>query len=255
MRGAEVFCVLGMHRSGTSLLTGLLNRLGVNLGSERHLMPADEYNSRGYWEHSGITSLNEEILGRLGGTWDEPPPFPPGWERAAAMDDLKQRARRMIQDSFTDARTWGWKDPRSCLTLPFWQQLLPDMRYLVCLRNPVDVALSLERPHHFSAQKSSRLWFAYSSSALTHSVGRSRLIVFHEDLMADCIGELQRMASFIGRPGRVKQADVQETARAFVARDLQHYRTSLVKAMLDSRIDRRARALYGAQRIRAYFGR
>jgi hypothetical protein len=255
MGKAEIVCVLGMHRSGTSLLTGILSLLGVDLGPEQQRMPPDDYNPRGYWEHGGITSLNDEILGRLGGTWDEPPAFPPAWESAAALDDLKQRALKMLQDSFAGAGTWGWKDPRNCLTLPFWQQLLPDMRYIVCLRNPVDVALSLERRDRFPVQKSSRLWLTYSSSALMYSKGRRRLFVFHEDIMGDCIGELRRVAAFLGKPGRAGQADAQGAVRAFVEKDLQHYRTPFVQAMANSGIDRRARALYVAQRIRSYFRR
>jgi hypothetical protein len=40
---------------------------------------------------------------------------------------------------------WGWKDPATCLTLAFWQTLLPHMRYVICIRNPLDVAISMER--------------------------------------------------------------------------------------------------------------
>lgn len=255
MRMPEIVCILGMHRSGTSVFTRILNLIGLYLGPEQQLLQPNDYNPKGYWEHDEIVSLNNEILERLGGSWDEPPAFPPGWENAPAMDDLKQRAQRLIQDSFADVQTWGWKDPRSCLTLPFWQQLLPDMRYVVCLRNPVDVALSLEQRDRLSAEKSSRLWLTYVSSALKHSDGRPRLVVFYEDLMEDCLGALQRLAGFLGKPERAEQADVQEAVQAFIEKGLQHYRASLVQATASPRIDRRARALYIAQRISVSLGR
>ena len=171
------------------------------------------------------------------------------------IDDLKQRARRLIQDSFANVESWGWKDPRSCLTLPFWQQLLPDMRYIVCLRNPVDVARSLEQRDSLSAEKSSHLWLTYVNSALEHSDGRPRLVIFYEDLMDDCLRELQRLAEFLGKPERAEQVDVQEAVQEFIEKGLQHYRTSIVQATASPRIALRARALYIAQRISVSFGR
>src|SRR5215467_9657005 len=89
----RIVCVLGMHRSGTSAAARLMNLLGVYLGDEAHLMGSHPENPKGYWEYRPILALNEEILGRLGGTWDEPPSLPPGWEAAPEFADLRQRAR------------------------------------------------------------------------------------------------------------------------------------------------------------------
>ena len=233
----------------------MLNLIDVYLGPEQLLMPPDFANPKGYWEHDEIVSLNDEILGRLGGSWDKPPTFPPGWENAPAIDDLKQRGRRLIQDSFANVDTWGWKDPRTCLTLPFWQQLLPNLRYIVCLRNPLDVAGSLESRDRLPAEKSSQLWLTYVNSALKHSDERSRLVVFYEDLIDDCLRELRLLADFVGKPERAKSVDVQEAVQEFMEKELQHYHTSLVQATASPRIDVRAKALYIAQRISVGFGR
>src|SRR5688572_12078071 len=173
----DIVCILGMHRSGTSLLARMLNLIGVYLGSEHALMQPSDANPKGYWEHNDIVSINDAILNRHGGSWDDPPILPHGWETAEVIDDLRERAQTLIQDQFAEALIWGWKDPRSCLTLPFWQKLLPDMRYIVCLRNPVDVARSLEQRDSFSAEKSSDLWLAYVNSALEHSDGKRRLVI------------------------------------------------------------------------------
>ena len=155
VRNQDIICVLGMHRSGTSLSTRLLNLIGVDLGSAEELTtePA-AYNPKGYWEHNVPTSISDAILHRYGGSWDKPPLLPPGWETAAAIDDLREHAQQLVQDQFAELQLWGWKDPRSCLTLPFWQRLLPDMRYIICLRNPVDVACSLEHRDSIAAEKS-----------------------------------------------------------------------------------------------------
>ena len=209
----DIVCILGMHRSGTSLVTRMLNLIGVYLGPEHLLLEANFANPTGYWELDGFVSINDEILARFGGSWDEPPLLSPGWETDPVIDDLKERARRLIQDTFAKAKIWGWKDPRSCITLPFWQQLLPDMRYIISLRSPLDVSRSLEQRDKFSAEKSSDLWLTYVNYALEQSDGKPRLITFYEDLMDDCLSELRRLADFLGKPERAEQVAVQETVR------------------------------------------
>jgi hypothetical protein len=251
----DTICILGMHRSGTSLLARTLNLIGLNLGPEQVLAKGGIYQPRGLWEHEKIMHLNGEILARYGGTWEELPIFPPGWESSPTIDDLKQRGRTLIQDTFAEAKQWGWKDPRNCLTLPFWQQLLPQMRYVLCLRNPVDVAHSLAHRNSFSPEKTSSLWLAYVTSALQHSDGRARLIVFYEDLINDWKRELHRLAAFLGMPERAEQVEVSDKVRDFTEKGLQHYRTSIAETATNPSIDRRARALFLALRLSSHFGR
>lgn len=72
---ARAVCVLGMHRSGTSLITRVLNLLGVYLGPEEHLITANADNPKGFWEHDLFKRRNDEILERLGGTWHDSLPY------------------------------------------------------------------------------------------------------------------------------------------------------------------------------------
>ena len=74
----------------------------------------------------------------------------------------------------------------------------------------MDVARSLEHRNGFSAEKSSSLWFRYVNSALEHSEGKRRLVVFYEDLMDNCLGELQRLSDFLGKPEGAKQVELQQ---------------------------------------------
>jgi hypothetical protein len=124
----KVVCVLGMHRSGTSLLTGALRLLGVHLGSDENLLPSDEEaNRKGFWENRLIVDLNDALLSRLGGDWHNLPDFPPDWFSSPEFADLRREARAVISKEFGNVPVWGWKDPRACLTLPFWRRLLPPM--------------------------------------------------------------------------------------------------------------------------------
>src|SRR5688572_17455910 len=135
-----------MHRSGTSVVARLLNLLGVDLGPADRLMPPHpEDNPRGYWEHLPILAINNELLARFGATWHEPPSLAAGWERDPALADLRDRARAVIDEDFRGKALWGWKDPRTCLTLPFWQAVLGPMTYVLCFCNPSDVQRSLAR--------------------------------------------------------------------------------------------------------------
>ena len=79
---AAAVCILGMHRSGTSVLTRILNLSGMSLGPENMLAGGCEKDGqpKGYWENVEFISLNNAILERYGGNWFEPPIFPPGWE-------------------------------------------------------------------------------------------------------------------------------------------------------------------------------
>src|SRR5262245_51351041 len=131
----RIVCVLGMHRSGTSLLARLLNLLGVELG-ENHLLNNEPVsaNPKGHWEHRELSAINDALLDHYGGTWDKPPQFPSGWQNDPALYDLRLRAHTLVNDQFRDYTLWGWKDPRTCLTLPFWQELLSELHYLICLR-------------------------------------------------------------------------------------------------------------------------
>ncbi len=241
---SQIICILGMHRSGTSLVSRILNLLGVYLGPKPHIMRPGPDNPKGYWEHHIITALNDEILTRLGGSWHEPPVFPPGWESSPDLADLRQRARAILQADFATAELWGWKDPRTCLTLPFWQKLLPPMRYVICLRNPVDVARSLERRNNFSFEKGIQLWLTHVTSALQHTANQPRLFVFYEELMEDWECEVKRLVAYIGKPELAGQEEIQRAIQEFIEEELQHHRTSLINAVDEPKLAFPAKALY-----------
>jgi len=242
MRDQEIICVLGMHRSGTSLLTKILNLTGVDLGQHTRLTtePVAD-NPKGYWEHSALTGISDAIIKRYGGTWDQPPVLPQCWETDVRLDDLRTRARQLIDEEFSQTPIWGWKDPRTCLTLPFWQQLLPPMRYIICLRNPVDVAASLRRRDGFSDEKSFRLWLTYVTTALNQTQGKPRLLIVYEDLMTDCLNELGRLAAFLGIS---ESTELGKAVQAFVDPKLHHHRSPLEIKEPASDVEQYARTLY-----------
>src|SRR5215469_9555194 len=81
--------VLGMHRSGTSAVTRVLNLLGVELGTG--LMAASPDNERGYWEHLGIVQEHDQLLEALGSSWDDVRALPPDWTKNPAAVSATHR--------------------------------------------------------------------------------------------------------------------------------------------------------------------
>jgi hypothetical protein len=229
LRARTVICTLGMHRSGTSLVSRMLNLLGVHLGPYPSVSGGGDDNPKGYWEHFAVGRLNDEILARFGGRWDEPPEFPPEWSRDPRLGDLREKARRIMAEDFAAEALWGWKDPRTCLTMPFWQDLVGSMRYVVCMRNPWAVIASLGCRSGMSPERAERLWLTHVQSSLAHTSGQPRMFIFYEDLMNDWRPELRRLATFIGRPRQADDPGVQALVDDFVKEDLYHHRMSALE--------------------------
>lgn len=89
----------------------------------------------------GSWRSTKELLNELGGAWDLPPK-PNEKFQDRRLDPLRMKAQLLIE-GFDSAGAWGWKDPRSCLTLPFWQSLLPGLKTLIIVPNPLEVAYSM----------------------------------------------------------------------------------------------------------------
>ena len=215
-RGTAI-CVLGPSRAGTSLTTRVLSLAGVHLGPEgellsddlRHLVAegddvlakAADSNPGGHFEHYRLMRLNERILRTMGGSWRDPPPLPSGWEGAPELDELREETRAILAESFGGHALWGWKDPRNSLTLPFWRALLPQMRCVICLRHPLEVAGSLRRRDGIELAAGVDQWTRYLAAALVNSAGLPRLLVRYEDYFHNPGPVAAKLAHFAGREG------------------------------------------------------
>jgi hypothetical protein len=248
--GQQPICVLGFGRSGTSLTMRLLNLLGVEIGPEEDLgLPHEEDNARGYWEPLWMIELNDEILAKLGSVWWRPLPVNDGWQRSPDFDELRERARRMLEAKFGSASLWGWKEPRTTLTLPFWRELVPNAKYVICLRNPADAISSIQRrpEPNLPTRAWSDLWLEYTARALKETQGRQRLFVFYEDFFRDDRAQLARMASFLGLAAQSQQIPRQMPI-AEIAHELRHHSTSPLELADAQSIAPAARILFLALR-------
>jgi hypothetical protein len=204
----ETICVLGMARSGTSLTSMILDRLGVYFGPQQHLSAPYSFNPKGSWEHLLIREINEKIFARFGGDWNNPPDLPAGWQSLREFDDLRTQAAQVVQEDFGNTPLWGYKCILTCMTLPFWQQIIPQMSYVICLRNPLDVARSLERRDGFSLEKGVLLWLLYTKAAIQHTAGHPVHFIFTDQWISDCESTALRLAEFLGISGYNRQGEI-----------------------------------------------
>jgi hypothetical protein len=165
---------MGMHRSGTTSLAGCLQEAGLELGKVRESSP---FNPKGNRENLNIRSLNDDVLTYSNGSWSEPPDHI-RWTRAHAD------RRRTIIEGYEGIQQWGFKDPRTILTLPFWLEAISTIHFVGTFRHPIAVARSLEFRNGFGIERSLELWCAYNKRLLDlHKTKPFPLVAF--DLPTD----------------------------------------------------------------------
>ena len=210
------------------MVTRLLHRCGLELGPESDLMPPQADNPEGFWEHLGFVALNEELLNELGGAWDLPPNADENFTHAR-LDPLRMKARLLIE-RFDSARVWGWKDPRNSLTLPFWQDLLPGLKTLIVVRNPLEVAYSMRERNGTSFSLGLRLWEIYNRRLLEIANEQQRLVTHYDLFFDDAETELRRIAEFIGLP------DAEAHNAAALVKKRRRHTHFTVEHLIDARV-------------------
>lgn len=146
------FLVLGMHRSGTSCLAGMLEAAGVAAAG-----PAVRNwdNARGHFEALALVRLNEAVLATSGGHW-----LAPAAEVKWTPEQAEER-ERLLGQSIAGLPAL-LKDPRSLLCLPFWRASPTLFRVLGIVRHPLAVARSLAAWRAIPLAEGLALWTAHA---------------------------------------------------------------------------------------------
>jgi hypothetical protein len=181
------------------MVSRLLYQGGLYLGPNSELMPPGPDNPDGYWENRRFVQINDGILEEIGVGWDWVPSAPMNFHGRDGLSRLRGEAETLVQD-FLSREPWGWKDPRNCLTLPFWTDFFPDLKVVLCVRNPIEVALSLQRRNFFSFNHSLALWAAYNRRALEAVRPENCLVTHYDAYFCDPRKEGQRLFEFLHLP-------------------------------------------------------
>ena len=209
-------------------------------------MPAQADNPDGFWEHLGFVALNDELLNELGGAWDLPPKADEDFKHPR-LDPLRLKARMLIE-GFDSASVWGWKDPRNSLTLPFWQDLLPGLKTLIVVRNPLEVAYSMRQRNGTSYSFGLRLWEIYNRRVIEAASEQERLVTHYDFFFENAETELLRIVRFIGLP----DAEV-DSAAALVTTRRRHTHFT-INQLIDARVSAEVIELYRALMAQADHG-
>ena len=191
----KIILILGMHRSGTSLVAQMVAKWGAYMGDD--LMQANEYNKEGYWEYNPLVQLNDKILNYLGNTWYTPP-F--SINLSLLINVFGKEAYQLIDKMDKHNTTWCWKDPRMVSLLPFWEKIFSDREIVLinCIRSPLAVANSLLYRNNMPQEVSYALWL-FSNIAVINLLykGLKHINIIYEELISSSNEVCLKLFSFL----------------------------------------------------------
>ncbi len=232
--GKVAVVVLGMHRSGTSSLAGMLDGLGCR--GPATLMPASDTNAAGYYESLPVFRLNDAILTALGSRWDDWRPLRPDVHLSPRLAEFHDKARAVVAAEYGDGSLIYLKDPRISLLLPFWRGVLRDAGYrcvyLHTHRSPSEIGASLQRRDDIDPGLSLLAWLSQVLQAERHSRGEVRHFTSYEALLRDPAAVAAASEAAFGFPWpRPAEAGAGRVNRA-----LRHHDAGAQAVLEDSRV-------------------
>jgi hypothetical protein len=242
-----IFLVLGVHRSGTSVITRSLEAFNIDLGAEL-LGPAAD-NAKGFFEDKAIVDLDQTLLRLAGGAWDRPWHVDTDLLRRLSTSKYGKAASIVVRSKLRKSSRVGFKDPRMCILLPFWIPVLQTLDVpvycIIALRHPLSVAKSLRRRNHLAISVGVRLWSTYMLEAVANAAALWPCsIVEYEALLGDPESELNRMAVLFGCG--LNGTNVEAFIASFLDGGLCHdYRKSVVALREVGRGDSSLMEIYG----------
>jgi glycosyltransferase involved in cell wall biosynthesis len=228
--------VLGMHRSGTSVVTRALSLLGAAL--PKTLMPPKEGNNEaGFWEPLRLVLLHEHMLLEAGSYWDDWRAFDPAALGSERLSSYRQEIRDLIAEEYAEEPVLLIKDPRICRFPRLYEEVLAELRiacrYVLVHRNPLAVIASLARRDGMTRGFAGLLWLRYVLDSEAATRGRPRSIVSYEAFLDDWRAPTERIAPALELewPRSIEEATAE--IDDYILRDLQHHAPKLAELERD----------------------
>lgn len=188
--------VLGAHRSGTSLVTRLINMMGAYFAIGETALGANEENPKGFWERWDVIAANDELLAHYGCEWDKlekwkfTDSIPKKDEKA--LTETSEKIGKIVMELDSN-RPWVVKDPRMCLTFPYWKKHLEVPVVVAVYRNPLEIARSLKTRNEFSFAHSMALWEYYATGIANAVKGTPTIWVSHKDMLSKPVETVKKL--------------------------------------------------------------
>lgn len=195
-----IYVVLGMHKSGTTLISQILHHSGINMGDDidTHV----SYDQGNKYERDSTKMLNIEILSSYGMRSLHVTTPTTLW----MTENQRVRMREIIRSCDERYADWGFKDPRTCLVYPLWASELPEHKIIAIYRSP-DELWRRYRPRSirrrpgepYRAWKFAKRWCEYNANILTYlqNTQMGFLVLDYRRLMT-AKTEFDRVQEFVG---------------------------------------------------------
>lgn len=243
MKQNKTIIVLGMHRSGTSLVSGILTKLGINMGDK--LFPKDPHNPFGHFEDIEFLRLNERILDSAGGHCNEPPTYDSIMDQQSIFDkEIIELIRRK-----SERKVWGWKDPRTSLTIDLYLPYISNPIFIFCKRNVAGVAASMYQRQKFPIIKGKQLKKKYDlfiEATCDRFPNIPILQINFEELLKEPEYWIDKIVSFTQLDSSSKQ--INKAVNFVSSRDKIKKKSDLIKLKKKIKIKLR-NLIYGAKKI------
>ncbi|MCB9276525.1 MAG: hypothetical protein H6564_21005 [Lewinellaceae bacterium] len=144
----KILAILGMHRSGTSLLANWLQNCGIPIGDR--LLGANESNQKGHFEDWEFVQIHQKLLKER--KLDEKGLIGPRKVQITPYEFIE--LVKLIQIKNKNSRQWGWKDPRTTLFIHQYKEIIPELKAIIIFRHYNQVVNSLlKREKNLLAKK------------------------------------------------------------------------------------------------------
>lgn len=218
MSRQNVLVILGMHRSGTSAMTKVVNILGYDVGEK--LLPANKFNAKGYWENIDIVESNEEYLKSLGYSWDDTRLLPDVVNSEDNLHKYKKKIIKIIETQYSNSEYWAIKDPRLCRLILLWDSIWRELncspKFIIIFRHPIEVAKSLKNRNDFDKMKSFNCWLVHNLEAEITTRKYDRTFVDFQNLLSDPIETVKKISSNLNIDWPKKLDDKKEMILSFL---------------------------------------
>lgn len=246
----KAIIVLGMHRSGTSVIARSLEVCGVSLGDK--LIPGLTDNKKGFFEDAEVNALNEGFLAEIGGTWCSA--FLPSADEAI-ISRYVEKNLSALRSRFSGIKYWALKEPR-ITRLPFlWERIFQsldcEIKYILANRHPFSVADSLKQRNDLPRQHALVLWMIHQSLGMTTLLEHGGIVVDYDNFLENPAHDLDRISLHIGS----KKINPEEFISSFLEKSLRHNKyTSFDESDFSDPTEVLAMRLYGFLRTTAQTG-
>ena len=228
---SRVIVVLGSHRSGTSALTASLPLLGVDIGSTiEHVLPridSPETNVKGFFELRQVVIYHEQLLNSMNMKYYSAAAFPDNWLDFPDVGTIIAAMRSFVERRFGPVSLWGFKDPRTCRFLSIWQSIFRDAdiedSYILVARNPLDVALSLQRRDHLPLERGLLLWLNHMVPAVRDTANKPRVVIDYDAFLDDPEGVLKQLCLDLSLEWPANPLPVARFCQEFLDPTMRHY--------------------------------